>query len=137
MSEGRQGSTTNLTGVWHGIYTYPRPALSVSFVATLIENGKSLSGATNEPCVGIICPSSTLNATLIGTRHDSAVSFVKTYDAVDDHFQDPVTYEGTLSEDATEIEGRWIIRSAWSGKFLMIRSTGKPAAVSRKATERV
>ena len=135
MNEPTDGGA-NLTGVWQGLYTYPRPALSVSFVATLIENGKCLSGSTHEPCVGERRSGATLYATLLGSRDESAVTFVKTYDAPGPDFLDPVEYVGTLSQDGTEIEGRWIIRSDWSGKFLMIRSSGKPAAVSREVLER-
>jgi len=47
-----------------------------------------------------------------------------------------VAYEGTLSRDGTEIEGRWSIPPRSSGKFLMIRSTGKAATVARKAMQR-
>jgi len=130
-----RGTGVDLTGVWHGIYTYPRPVLSVAFVATLIEHGKSLSGSTHEPSVGRT-GYGTLYALLLGSRHDSAVTFVKTYDSAGADFRHPIEYEGTLSQDGTEIEGRWTIRKAWSGKFLMIRSAGKTAAVSREVFER-
>ena len=33
-----------------------------------------------------------------------------------------IRYDGTLSEDGGEIEGRWIIQANWAGRFLMIRS---------------
>jgi hypothetical protein len=136
MSDGtEQAGGSNLTGIWHGIYTYPRPALSVAFVATLIENGKWLSGSTHEPRVGD--PAGTLFATLLGSRDNSAVSFVKTYDTADPDFLAPIDYEGTLSQDGTEIEGRWIIRNVGSGKFLMIRSSGKATSVSREVVERI
>ena len=46
MSDGKQ----NLTGVWHGLYTYPG-GTSVAFVATLIEAGSHLNGSTHEPCI--------------------------------------------------------------------------------------
>ena len=48
-----------------------------------------------------------------------------------------VEYEGALSADGTEIEGRWATSSTWSGKFLMIRSAGKEQAVERKVFERI
>ena len=50
MTERSQTGEQNLTGVWHGLYTYP-DGVSVSFVATLIESGSSLSGSTHEPSV--------------------------------------------------------------------------------------
>jgi hypothetical protein len=57
---------------------------------------------------------------------------LKTYDGANPHYV-RVAYEGTLSTDGTEIEGRWIVPGSWSGKFLMIRSAGKEEAVRRKA----
>jgi hypothetical protein len=42
-----------------------------------------------------------------------------------------------LSGDGTEIEGQWKVSRNWSGKFLMIRSSGKTEAVDRKVFERV
>ena len=50
---------------------------------------------------------------------------------------DPIDDSGILNGDATEIEGTWRIHASWSGKFLMIRSPGKVAAIARKVAERV
>jgi hypothetical protein len=125
----------NLTGVWHGLYTYPQQR-SVSFVATLIETERWLSGSTHEPCVYGERPGATLLATVAGSRSGSAVTFVKTYDRNAGESFGIVNYEGTLSGDATEIEGRWSIPGVWSGKFLMIRSGGKAAKQTRAILER-
>ena len=128
-------ASATLTGVWHGLYTYANGG-SVSFVATLIENGSHVSGSTHEAWGGV--PSAgTLYASLTGHRHETAITFVKTYDRNDPEYQEPVAYEGTLSREGTEIEGRWTIRTWRSGKFLMIRSTGKAATVARGVVERV
>ena len=137
MTDSTEASGARLTGIWQGLYTYAHRPEAVSFVATLTENGSSLSGSTHEPGVGDDCPCDTLYATLLGGREDSAVAFVKTYEAAGPFFQDPIKYEGALSADGTEIEGRWTIRQLWFGKFLMIRSSGQSATVSRKAVERV
>jgi hypothetical protein len=131
------GNATKLTGVWQGLYTYGRRPEQVSFVATLIESGSSVSGSIHEPCVGEHCPADTLYATLEGSRQDSAVAFVKTYDVPGPAFREAVLYEGTLSADATEIEGVWNIQGLWFGKFLMIRSSGQSATASRKISVRV
>jgi hypothetical protein len=135
----RGDSMTNapatLTGVWHGLYTYAN-GVSVSFVATLIESGSRFSGSIHEPGGGT-ASGQTLYATLAGDRQDNAVAFIKTYDCDDPDYQDPVAYEGALSGDATEIEGRWTIRGWSSGKFLMVRSAGKAASVRRDVSERV
>ena len=132
MSDGAQ----NLTGVWNGLYTYPG-GMSVAFVATLIEAGSHLSGSIHEPCVAAICLSDTMYATLSGSRQGNAVTFIKTYDGAGPDYQNPVAYEGRLNGDATEIEGRWIIRGLLSGTFLMIRSAGRAETVERKAEEKV
>ena len=133
MTERGQASERNLTGVWHGLYTYP-DGVSVSFVATLIESGSSLSGSTHEPSV--LSDGQTVNATVSGSRQQSLIIFVKTYTGAGFFYRDSIDYDGTLNGDGTEIEGRWSIRSVWSGKFLMIRSAGKEEAVARKAVQR-
>jgi hypothetical protein len=136
MVERRGAGERNLTGVWNGLYTYPH-GRSTSFVATLIETAGSLSGTTHEPSTLGDAPGTTLFATIAGARRDCAVTFTKRYDPPGPSTSSPILYEGALNAEGTEIEGRWIIAQVWSGKFLMIRSAGQEAAVSRKAVERV
>src|ERR1700731_502326 len=124
----------NLTGVWQGLYTYANGE-SVSFVATLIARSGTLSGSTHGPCPRAVSASGTLYATLAGSRSGSAVEFRKTYDGKVPRFH-AVDYAGTLNADATEVEGRWVIRGVWSGKFLMIRPARTEERVERKATQR-
>jgi hypothetical protein len=126
----------NLTGVWNGLYSYAS-GLSVSFVATLIDSGRVLSGATHEPNVLGTGPGSMLTALLSGGRNDSAITFVKTYEEAGTSYYYPVSYEGVLNGDATEIEGRWRIGDGTSGKFLMIRSEGKAVAAEKKKRAKV
>jgi hypothetical protein len=135
MGEGARAGAENLTGVWHGLYTYSHGG-SVSFVTTLIDSGGSFSGSVHELCY---YRGATIYATLAGARQGSAVSFLKTYEkSAGPNYVASVQYEGALNGDATEIEGRWTIRPmGLSGKFLMIRSAGKVAEVEQKATERV
>ena len=128
-------SAQSLTGIWHGIYSYPIARAPVSFVATLIETASAVSGTTHEPCTIGGGPNEILYATLLGSRQDSAVAFVKSYDGANPHYG-TVAYEGTLSSDGTEIEGRWIVAGNWSGKFLMIRPAGKTEALARTVFER-
>jgi hypothetical protein len=124
----------NLTGVWQGLYTYP-DGESVSFVATLIDSGGAISGSTHEPCARVVSSMGTLYATIAGSRSGSAVEFRKTYDGKVPRYR-AVDYAGTLNAEATEVEGRWIIRGMWSGKFLMIRPARNEESVERKATQR-
>jgi hypothetical protein len=114
-----QAEGQNLTGVWNGLYSYA-DGRSVTFVATLIDSGGTLSGATHEPCVGGDCPAATLFATLMGSRSGSSVTFRKTYEAASPRWG-TVNYEGRLNADATEIEGRWMIPGVRAGNFMMIR----------------
>lgn len=125
---------TNLTGIWQGLYSYPRLLEPVSFVATLIETERWVTGSTHEPHRN---SGATLCATLLGRRSGSAVQFVKTYDEGQGGYGADVHYEGSVSADASEIEGRWVIRADWSGRFLMIRGTGDAQALARKKFARV
>jgi hypothetical protein len=131
----RDNDPLNLTGVWQGLYTYPGIHKSVSFVATLIETPGTLTGSTHEPCVFRDGAGGTLFATLLGGREGQQVAFRKTYAAAGPNY-DLVDYQGTLSPDGIEIEGRWVIRRMWSGTFLMVREIGNAAARSRKVFER-
>ena len=131
----RDADPVNLTGVWQGLYTYPGINRSVSFTATLLETPGALTGSTHEPCVFRDGAGGTLFATLQGGRDGTQVTFRKTYELAGPNY-DLVDYEGTLSADGIEIEGRWVIRRVWSGSFLMIRETGNTAARSRTVFER-
>ena len=62
---------------------------------------------------------------------------MKTYDEAGTGHYYPVSYEGVLNGDATEIEGRWRIGDGTSGKFMMIRSEGKAVAVEKKKRAKV
>ena len=136
MTEQRSAGKRNLTGIWNGLYTYPH-GQSTSFVATLIETAGSVSGTTHEPSTSGDSPGMTAFATVSGLRREFAVTFTKRYDPPGPTTFSPVSYEGALNADGTEIEGRWIIAQVWSGKFLMIRSAGQETSISRKAVERV
>jgi hypothetical protein len=126
----------NLTGVWHGRFDYPIPHPSCPFTATLLEFGAHLSGSIHELSDGTDAPAGAMFfAAVEGRRAGSAVSFVKTYDGTGGRGH-AVRYEGVLSPDGTEIEGRWTIPGEWSGRFLMIRTSGREQAVEKKQTEK-
>lgn len=126
----------NLTGVWHGLYSYPAELEPVYFVATLIDAGSSLHGMTHEALVGRRGAPLEMHASLRGAREGTSVSFTKTYEQRGDGFQNPVRYDGQLNGDATEIEGRWFIPGDWSGRFLMIRSSGADEKAVRGVYEK-
>ena len=126
-------SAQNLTGIWHGLYSYVDGRPSVSFVATLIEAGSTVSGTTHEPSDRQGSLNHALYATLLGCRQGASVTFLKTYERAGPRHYSAIAYQGMLSGDGTEIEGGWLIPGNSSGKFLMIRSAGKKEAVRRKA----
>ena len=126
----------SLTGVWNGLYSYPALMEPVSFVATLIDAGASLSGTTHESCEVRPGVTDALFAAIDGARSGFSVDFTKHYDGSGgwDHV---VFYDGTLSADGTEIEGRWQVPGAMTGKFLMIRNVAKARALTREVFEKV
>ena len=121
----------DLTGAWSGLYSYPRGPEPTPFNATLTENGGWLSGATEE-----ITRGRSLTATLQGRRTGHSVTFLKMYDNPPPGY-DAVQYSGDVNQDGSEIEGRWTIPGAWSGKFLIIRAGGLGIAVTEDVAERV
>ena len=125
--------TDNLTGVWDGTYVQSQIGI-VTFLATLIDSGGALGGNVTEPCILPSClVGGTHNASIVGHRSGSAVSFIKRYEPSGCGY-DTVFYEGVVNADATEIDGRWRLPGL-SGTFLMVRST-KPAQ-SIAAEERI
>ena len=125
----------NLTGVWHGLYSYRLHREPVYFVATLIDAGSFISGTTHESEVGETGAPLTLFATIEGTAAQGDVVFTKTYDG-SNGWTHGVDYVGSLSADACEIEGRWTIGRKAEGRFLMIRNQGVTESVVREAFER-
>ncbi len=125
----------SLTGVWRGLYSYPGQGEPVSFVATLIQSGSAISGATHETCAVSNRRRETLGAFLSGVRAGASVNFVKSYDG-SAGWTHSVAYEGGLNADATEIDGRWNIDGRLAGKFMMIREAGKDIEVRREVLEK-
>ncbi|MGH6890233.1 MAG: hypothetical protein ACREHF_13740 [Rhizomicrobium sp.] len=122
-------SGQNLTGIWQGVYSYPRQLAPVGFVATLIETASAVSGSTHEPHRRT---GAGLCATLFGRRAGALIHFVKTYEENGGGYAADVRYEGTVTDDGTEIEGRWIIGADWSGRFLMVRGAREAEEIARK-----
>jgi hypothetical protein len=125
---------TCLTGVWHGLYSYPRYFEPVYFVATLVSFGKGFSGTTHEALVGAHGAPLKAFASVDGAHEDHAVSFLKSYDG-SGGMRHSVSYDGTLLADENEIDGTWTVAGSWSGRFLMIRNRGASEAAVRKVYE--
>jgi hypothetical protein len=136
MGTAADSPAGNLTGLWHGQYSYPVATRApVSFSANLIQIEDSLGGSITERALLGRALVRTLFATIQGRRDDSIVSFLKVYEANSGPYTN-VAYQGVLSEDGLEIDGDWIA-SGWSGRFLMIRAGGLAAKITRFAKEKV
>lgn len=129
------GGPENLTGIWQGLFSYPSMYRAASFTATLIETGSHLTGSTVEIAVGGPRDAMAVAAFLSGRRTGSRVTFTKQYEGPEPP-NHAVEYEGMLTGDCMEIDGRWFIPGSWAGRFLMIRSGGRSVEVARQAFER-
>ena len=125
----------SLTGVWTGLFSYPRAIKAGHFTATLLETASRLSGSTSEIWPWQPRAGETVFAGLMGSRTGRAVRFTKTYEGPG-RPNHSVEYEGTVSNDVLEIEGRWSIPGNWAGRFLMIRSGGRAVEQAREEFER-
>jgi hypothetical protein len=128
----------DLTGAWHGLYSYDQAPTPVYFVATLMNGATWVSGTSHEAVNEIPCQDLTLFATLDGQLSGHAISFTKTYDGTGG-WSHRVPYQGTISPDVSEIEGTWSIHEVGylptRGRFLMIRNSGASEAMVREAFE--
>ncbi|KQN24910.1 hypothetical protein ASE86_01070 [Sphingomonas sp. Leaf33] len=108
----------NLTGRWHGRYTYVEDGWSNDFAAELHDVGGVLAGETREASdqPDDLHPEQT--AFITGSHVGSSVTFIKRYDEM---HRDAVFYDGTVDADGDEIFGRWNIGEDLSGTFIMIR----------------
>jgi hypothetical protein len=127
----------DLTGVWDGMFSYPRVHPPTLFTAVMMELGVSISGSTHEVSSIGELSGQTLEAAIDGARSGDAIRFTKTYDASTPGHTSPVSYEGVLSPDGTEIEGEWSIPGTWSGKFIMVRSGGAAEAAEERQRDTV
>ncbi len=124
----------NLSGDWTGIFNYPEPHPPNGFEALLRDHDGAITGETRERSDSVEDVDPEQIAILTGQRAGRSVTFVKSYDDLR-RAQNPVHYDGTVSEDGDEITGRWIIHGEWSGTFLMVRAGGRTEEIEREAEE--
>jgi hypothetical protein len=136
MPPADNASALNLSGMWRGLYNYPRAQPSVHFTADLAETDSWLVGMTEETASAGDVRGCKISATLQGRRSGASVTWLKLYDGSSRNY-DSVHYTGVVNADGTEIEGRWTIPGIWSGTFLMIRSRGAVLATARETTEQI
>lgn len=128
------GERLNVTGEWTGIFNYPDPHPPTGFEAVLREVAGAITGETRE-CSDSAEDADPVQCALIdGMRSGHSVTFTKYYDEMH-RAQNPVRYDGTLSDEGDEITGRWSIAGHWSGTFMMVRASGRADVVEREAEE--
>lgn len=116
-------SPENLTGIWHGTYSYPGATAAVPFTLSLLDSNGTLTGTTYE--VGTVPPARglPLYGAIVGSRSGRLAEFRKTYhqEFAATGYNATISYEGAVNDAATEIAGDWRIPNAWAGNFRMIR----------------
>lgn len=136
MEDPDQSPDVDLSGPWQGLYSYPRLREPVPFSALLKEADGWIDGSIEEIGEAGEARGRVLSATVQGRRNGRAITFLKLYDGGLRGY-DSVHYQGEVSPDGVEIEGRWVIAGVWSGQFLMIRSGRSFGADARRALERL
>jgi hypothetical protein len=126
------GDPLNLSGVWHGQFSYTSGQQPASFTASLLERNALVDGDTEEVGAVGAARGETLTAQVQGRRTGQEITFLKLYDGAFDEY-DAVQYVGEISDDGSEILGRWSIPGEGSGEFMMIRSGHDPLAALRVA----
>ena len=122
----------SLSGSWSGAYRYPDGRHETVFNAQIEESGRAFVGATQEPNEFINSTDSVLHGEIDGQRNGNLVTFTKFYNHGDEQARHSIRYEGTIDANLSRIEGRWTVRSSWSGTFFMTRDDlGEEAAVER------
>lgn len=118
----------DLTGTWHGTYTYPANAgPATPFLATIKESGGGFAGFIIEP--DAFFGQGTIQAALTGHRAGCAVDFVKTYAHGTHGYDHPVDYVGRLSSDGLFISGVWSLLE-FDGTFEMERDAASEEPVA-------
>ncbi|TMM46227.1 hypothetical protein [Qipengyuania marisflavi] len=126
----------DLTGQWHGTYTYPRnygPA--TPFLATIEDQAGSLFGSIIEPDA-FHGSQETMEAAIAGHRAGRSVDFTKTYRGQQFGYENPVDYVGQLSSDGLSVSGVWSLIEH-NGTFEMFREISLSAQVEDEASEEV
>jgi len=126
---------TSLTGLWHGQFSYPIANPPEFFIANLLETTDFIGGSIQETVQNGRHKGKIFHASVSGQRTGNHVQFTKRYETPPRIHS--VHYEGTLNADSTEIEGTWTVPNSWSGKFLMIRSSGLTQKTAKRVTEKV
>ncbi|MFT9383280.1 MAG: hypothetical protein ABF553_01580 [Acetobacter orientalis] len=110
----------NLSGLWHGQFSYPRTFQPEFFTATLLDQAGSLSGSITDKVTDPTHATGVFLAHVRGQHVGADVHFSKQYESAARPHR--VRYTGQVNADGTEISGTWQIDGSWSGPFLMVRA---------------
>ncbi|MFT9398813.1 hypothetical protein [Acetobacter sp.] len=127
--------TQNLSGLWHGQFSYPRTFQAEFFTASLLEQAGLLSGVITEKAQDPLHASGVFLAHVSGQHDGTTVHFLKRYESITRTHT--VHYTGQVNSDSTEISGTWSIPSNWSGPFLMVRAHPQHQRAVMRQTEQV
>lgn len=115
------GDPLDMTGLWHGTYSYVDHARETTpFAANILDEGGHLSGTIIEPSHGEeqLFGGDDVEAVIAGARGGQAVDFTKTYQGVS--WFHSVDYVGRLSADGRTVTGMWSVDTV-DGTFEMHR----------------
>lgn len=126
---------SSLTGSWSGAFRYPGAGGETVFNAQIEETAGAFVGATQEPNDFLDATDSVLHGEIDGFREGRAVTFTKFYNHGHKEARHSIRYEGTVDDNLTRIEGRWIVSSDWSGTFFMVRDDDGAAAEAEHEAE--
>ena len=122
----------DLTGTWHGSFTYPgHSGPETPFLAIIEERAGSLSGTIVEP--DQFYGQGTIDAVIAGSRGGSSVDFTKSYRNGIRGYENPVDYVGRLSGDGMTITGVWSLLEH-DGTFTMEREEEVEEPVEAEVT---
>lgn len=108
----------DLTGIWHGDFSYPAHAgPTTPFVARLEDVAGRVSGTIIEPH---LATGATIEAHISGLRRGASVDFTKSYARGDGDYDTPVDYVGQVSVDGDTVTGMWSLLHL-DGRFEMHR----------------
>lgn len=116
------GDPLDMTGLWHGTYSYVGYAHETTpFVANIVDGGGHLSGTIIEPSAYEEAEhggGEEVESVFEGARGEQAVDFTKTYQGV--MWNHSVDYVGKLSADGQTVTGMWSVDTL-DGTFEMHR----------------
>ena len=127
----------DLTGRWTGVYFYPVDPVQnpfddcppTPFIAELRDAAGIVTGTTSEP--DVMYDAAVNIPSVIDGSHDGGTLRCVKFSEVPEGFEEPIHYDGAISNDGLVVHGRWSIPGGWSGTFRMQRQSG--AAASREA----